>query len=107
MLKPILMAFLSALTVTACAFPIGTPSSIPDLKITTLAKVQDCDLISDVHGVSPLYGVFAASALDASRTQAMQQAAALGATHLVWDSNNTNYGSTAISGNAYRCPSTD
>lgn len=105
MLKPILMAFLSALTATACATPIGNPQSVPGIKITTLAKVQDCDLITDVHGVSPMYGVFAAAALDDSRTQAMLQAKAAGATHIVWDGNSTGYGSTAISGNAYKCPS--
>jgi hypothetical protein len=66
--------------------------------------VKGCELLSDVHSVSSLYGAFAAKGLAKARAQAIHRAQALGANTIVWGEFATPYGSTSVSGLAYKCP---
>lgn len=74
------------------------------VRVATVDQVTHCQFIQDVHGVSGLYGVFAAKALNKARVAALSQARELGANTVVWLQFNTPHGSTSIDGNAYRCP---
>jgi len=79
-------------------------NKIPDgMKVATKDEVAECKFLSDVHGVSSLYGVFAEVALAKSRQQAFEQAKVLGANTVVWEPFSTQYGSTSVHGNAYKC----
>lgn len=60
-------------------------------------------MISDVHGVSGRYGVFAESGMAYARYEALQAAADLGANTVVFEPFATNYGSTSVHGYAYKC----
>lgn len=102
MRKPLfLLSLLAALN--ACATSVGSSTGNNGVQIALRDDVRNCKFLGDVHGVSSFYGVFAAPALESSRQAAMEQAQMLGATHVVWDTTNTNYGSTSINGNAYKC----
>jgi hypothetical protein len=87
----------------ACAASVGSPDGERGIRIVQFQDVHNCHFISDIHGLSPFYGIFAAPALKSARKAAIERAAELGATHVVWDRPNTTYGSTSISGNAYKC----
>lgn len=90
--------FLLAACATATAG--GAPSG---LRIAAAESVGGCQYVTDVHGVSGAYGVFAGAGLEAARSEAMKAALAAGADTLVWRSTSTTYGQTSIHGDAYAC----
>ena len=73
------------------------------MKVATKDSIADCKFLGDIHGISSLYGVFAEVALAKSRQQAFTQAKELGANTVVWEPFSTQYGSTSVHGNAYKC----
>ena len=73
------------------------------MRVATVESVKECRFLGDVHGVSSLYGIFAEVALSKSRQQAFDQARELGANTVVWQPFSTQYGSTSVHGNAYKC----
>ena len=97
------VALLLPLSCAACATSVGSSASHSGVIVASEDAVKACKFLGDIHGVSPFYGIFAAPALASSREAAMQQAKNLGASHVTWANANTNYGSTSISGNAYKC----
>ena len=91
------------LLLSGCA--TTTASHVPDgMRVTTADRVSACTTAGDVHGVSGLYGVFGQSALANARQEAFKQAAEMGANTVVWGQVVASYGSTAITGMAYKCP---
>ena len=94
---------LALLILPACATSVGSSVGNSGIKISLAKDVENCEFLGDVHGVSSFYGVFAASALESSRQSAMKRAAELGATNIVWQTNDTSYGSTSVTGNAFNC----
>lgn len=86
-----------------CATGVGANEPTHGLTISDDREVAACKLLGDVSGVSPLYGVFAASALRDARNAALVEAKKMGATNVVWTSQNTPYGSTSVFGKAYKC----
>lgn len=93
----------ASLLVAACAS--GTAGNIPGgLQITSEQSVTGCRYVTDIHGVSGLYGIFASAGLQAARQEAMQAALASGANTVVWNNTSAVYGQTSIHGDAYDCP---
>lgn len=94
---------IAASALAACSSrPVNSLSY--NLIVAQEKDVAGCFLISDVHGVSGLYGVFAQKGLEAARAQALQEASQLGASHIVWTGFEVSYGSTTAHANAYLCP---
>ena len=101
-IKLFIIALLTA-NLMACASQ--ELNKTPDgMKVATKETVIVCKFSGDVHGISSLYGVFAEVALAKSRQQAFEQAQNLGANTVVWEPFSTQYGSTSVHGNAYKCP---
>lgn len=97
-----IFSLLTAALLSSCASK--EINKIPDgMRVATKEAVNTCKFLGDVHGVSSLYGVFAASALSKSRQQAFEQASDLGADTIVWEPFSTQYGGTSVHGNAYKC----
>lgn len=89
----------AALALTGCASGInstGVQPASPD-------QVTSCRYLDDVLGTSIFYGLFASAGGDNARAQALDKARAIGATHIVWNAPTARYGSTDVSGKAYRC----
>tara|TARA_A100000171_G_scaffold48326_1_gene55643 strand:+ start:169 stop:618 length:450 start_codon:yes stop_codon:yes gene_type:complete len=96
----------AAIALSGCSSP-QIKSIDFGLIVANSSDVKSCLLISDVHGVSGLYGVFADTGLQKARLQAMAQASELGASHIVWTDFEVVYGSTTAHANAYLCPTTE
>jgi hypothetical protein len=94
---------LASFLLSGCASGIGADQPTYGIVVADDRNVLSCQLLGDVSGVSPLYGLFVASALKDARDAAFREAKKMGATHLVWVSQNTPYGSTSVTGKAYRC----
>lgn len=91
------------LILAGCASGIGSAPPPTGITVADSKMVADCEFVSDVHGTSAFYGVFVNKALTQARHVAMEEALRLDATHVVFTSTATGYGSTAASGRAYRC----
>lgn len=102
MLRTLFFCLVFLMLLASCA-SLDTNKIPSGMTVSTKEAVSNCKFIGDVHGVSGLYGVFVETALAKSRIQAFEQAKALGADTLVWDSFVTQQGSTAVHGNAYKC----
>jgi hypothetical protein len=93
-----------ALLLAGCATQ-GQPAPVSGpARPATAETVQGCTYLDTVASVSSRYGIFAASALEDTRAQALAKAGALGGTHLVWDAQSVAHGATTSSGKVYRCP---
>lgn len=100
------LILLFCMTVTACAHQnTSVPASQP-VAVSTPddVRARNCRMLGDVHGVSGLYGAFAAKALKKSRAAAIHQVEQLGGNTVVWIGFNTPHGSTSVDGYAYACP---
>ena len=100
----LIAGLLLGLVLTGCASQGQRPAKI-SVAPATEETVKACEYLDDVVGTSGWYGVFASRGIENARSEAMSKAAEIGATHIVWQSNNTNYGSTSVSAKAYRCKS--
>lgn len=76
------------------------------VKPATDEQVKSCEYLDDIIGTSSYYGVFATKGIKNSKEEVINKAADIGATHIVWKSNSLTYGSTSITGMAYRCINT-
>lgn len=94
-----------ALTVlfSGCAAPSDRVQTSSSVKPATADQVTRCTYLDDVVGTSSLYGVFAASAAENARLEALTKAEKLAATHVVWTPATGSHGSTSVTGKAYRC----
>lgn len=91
----------AAFVLAGCASPVGQSTSTVQPSIPEL--VAGCAYIDDVVGTSGLYGSFASQGAANARADALQQAAAAGATHVVWSGQIPGHGSTGVTAKAYRC----
>lgn len=94
---------LSALILAGCAAPSDRVQQSSTVKPATADQVARCTYLDDVVGMSSLYGVFAASAAENARLEALTKAEKLGATHIFWTPAQAAQGNTAVTGKAYRC----
>ena len=76
---------------------------VVSVKPATEEQVKTCEYLDDIIGTSSFYGVFATKGIKNAKEEAINKATDIGATHIVWKSNSLTYGSTAITGMAYRC----
>jgi O-acetyl-ADP-ribose deacetylase (regulator of RNase III) len=97
------LAVLLLIVIPGCASGVGSAPPPAGITVANSEMVSNCKYVSDVYGTSPFYGVFLSKALPQARQAAMQEAVTLGATHVVFTSTSTGYGSTSVSGQAYRC----
>lgn len=65
--------------------------------------VSGCKFVGYVSGTSGWSGVAADAGEANAQNEAREKAAKLGATHIVWQTVHSGWGSTA-NGNAYLCP---
>ena len=101
-LKHTLIVPIAAL-LASCA--TSKPVSSLDYGILVAQKneVANCILMTDLHGISGLYGVFAEEGMRKARRSVLQQAKNIEATHIVWTGFEVVYGSTTAHANAYFC----
>lgn len=95
-------AMLTALPLVACASAVGGSGSIPGIRLAASAPTS-CDYVTDVHGHSPFYGVFASNALAGARTEALKAAKAAGANTVVLSKPTSGSTGTSIDGQAWSC----
>lgn len=65
--------------------------------------IKNCEYLDDIIGTSGWYGVFATAGVENAKKEALYKAGKIGATHIVWQGNSLSYGSTSVTGRAYRC----
>jgi hypothetical protein len=106
----VLLTLLVSVSVSGCA----TTKSANAAKVleSELREVSPCEYIGDVYGTSNWGGKAAATGINNAKNKALEQAAEMGATHIVWtaiyggprDTGYTGSGpSSFVSGRAYRC----
>lgn len=98
--RTILVATTALLSGCVSTQPVGR---LPSVTPATADQVAHCMYLDDLVGASGLYGVFADRGVENARRKALEKAASLGATHVVWADAGTEYGSSSASGKAYRC----
>jgi len=94
---------LSISLLTGCVNSQSTHELSGNVVVANEAMVKGCTYISDIHGTSPLYGMFAAAGISGARSAAINQAKQMGASHVTIDSVEAVYGSTTVNASAYRC----
>lgn len=88
-------------TSTACA---TTPSARARTVVESeLSEVKFCHYKGEVSGTSMMWGLAHSTGVHNARNEALDQAASLGANHIVWDSTDGGY-IPSVSGSAYECP---
>lgn len=92
-----------AVLLSACAAPVSQPDRPAAVRPATAEDVAKCQYVDDITGTSGWYGMFAAQGIDNAKSEALARAQATGATHIVWADQKPVYGSTVITGKAYRC----
>ena len=81
----------------------STPSTYAlRVKIADAQEVSNCKFITNVKGSSSLGNLAASTGIENSKNEALEKAAAAGATHVVWKDTSWFMGSTAT-GEAYKC----
>ncbi len=70
-------------------------------------QVLQCNLLKTISATSPFYGVFAGLALQSIKEMLLNEAAEIGATHIVFGQSEVVYGSTTQHAQAYFCPTPD
>lgn len=96
----LILAVLSGCATPSVAY---TESKKSTVQPATPERVKTCEYLDDIIGTSGWYGVFATQGVENARAETMTKAANMGATHIVWQSNAVNYGSTSVAGKVYRC----
>lgn len=99
-LKVFAMILLSIFITPGCATTLS-PSATKILDAD--AKMVDgCTYVGDVHGSSGWGNLAASTGIQNAKNEAVEKAAALGATHILWTNISGGY-SPYVSGCAYRC----
>jgi hypothetical protein len=70
-------------------------------------QVLQCNLLKTISATSPFYGIFAGSALQGVKQKLLNEAAEIGATHIVFGQSEVVSGSTTQHAQAYLCPTPD
>lgn len=101
-MKASLVLFCGAVVTAGCAGPV-TPVQVEGVQSTDEAGAVGCQYVDTVIGSSGWYGVNAGLGLSNARTDALNQAKAIGANRVVWVPMAQGYGSTHASARAYKC----
>lgn len=89
--------------VSGCATSLSPKASF--VQSADSRMVEDCIFLGDVHGSSGWGGLAASQGMINSRNETLEQAARIGATHVVWG-NITGGFSPSAYGKAYNCSKT-
>ena len=92
----------AAFALCACAGP-ATPVQVQGVQPTDEAGVAGCRYIDTIMGTSGWYGVNAGLGMNNARTEALNQAVAIGGNRVVWVPVAQNYGSTQANAKVYKC----
>jgi hypothetical protein len=92
-----------ATTLSLCACATAPSERAAQIRDADPKMIESCTYVGEVEGTSMWGGPGGhGAAISNSKNEARDQAAAKGATHIVW--NNMTEGSvTAVAGRAYRC----
>jgi hypothetical protein len=100
----ILAIMMAAAGLAACNSFTHAPRYQGEVVATDAGNVTACRYLSELRGNSGLTGLFAPKGVDNVKQGLLQQAEALGATHVVWDQSSALRDNTSLSAKAYRCP---
>lgn len=100
----IVSLLLSAWLAGCVAIPATQMADAPKIAIATADQVTSCAPLGDIEGFSPLHGFFVEQGYENAKRDVMNQAAKLGATHIVWGKQATAFYRTTVVGSTYRCP---
>lgn len=92
----------AALALCTCAGP-ATPVQVKGVEPSDEAGVAGCKYLDTVMGTSGWYGVNAGLGMSNARTEALNQALAVGGNRVVWVPTAQNYGSTQAHAKVYKC----
>ena len=91
---------LTSCLVVGCA---STPSKYAlRVKIADVQEVSKCKFVTNVQGSSSFGNLAASTGIENAKNEALEKAAAAGATHVVWKDTSWLMGSSAT-GEAYKC----
>lgn len=91
----VVMVFVSSCSSTASLSAMA-------IKPADQKTVDLCDYLGDVQGSSGFGGVAASKGMDNSKIEAKENAAKMGATHIVWSNISGGFSPSAF-GKAYKC----
>jgi len=100
---PCAIMLLALTSLAGCASPVPA-THMAAVKPATNEQVKACADIDDIVGASGWYGIYASKGIENARSEALHKAAAVGASHIVWNEPTLVYGSTSVSAKAYHCP---
>jgi len=79
------------------------PFSRGQVQVADTQGVVGCKYLDTVQTSSSLYGVFSERGIQNARSSAIEKAARLGGTHIVWEVLPQSYGSSQAAGRVYAC----
>ena len=66
-------------------------------------KPANCSMVAKVYGSSGIGGIAASTGVQNAKNEALAQAVAAGATHILWVEISSGFSHQHVIGNAYRC----
>ena len=105
-MKNITLLGLLALTLSGCATALTHEAArITQVNDSERSQVKDCKTMGEVMGTSSYGGFFMQEAgKNYAKNQAMNEAANMGATHVVWTTAQGGFFGGSAYGVAYKCP---
>ena len=98
--KVFAIILLSSFIASGCATTLS--SSAKRILDADAKMVEGCTYVGDVHGSSGWGNLAASTGIQNAKNKAVERAAALGATHILWIDISGGY-SPYVSGRAYKC----
>lgn len=99
-MKKTILALVSLVAISGCATTLSTSArNVKDADITIIEK---CNFLGDVQGSSGWGNLAASAGMQNAKNEAREEAAAMGATHIIWTSLVGGY-SPYATGKAYLC----
>jgi len=86
--------------ISSCVYPLTKESK--EIIISDYSMVESCIFLGEVNAFSGFGGLFAAAGVQDARNQALEDAAELGATNVIWDVSTGGSVPQAL-GRAYKC----
>lgn len=86
--------------VSACATTLSPAAR--QVRVADTSMVSDCTFLGNAQGSSGWGNLAASTGMQNARNEAREQAADMGATHVVWENVEGGYSPSAF-GKAYRC----
>ena len=101
MKTPIFILMMTVLVCVGCATALTQRGM--QIQITQPAEVDDCRYLDDITRRSSIGGVYADEGIKSARNLVLNDAAQMGATHIVWSQIEGGYSGATASAKVYRC----